>query len=68
MIGSVGVSLGSDLGFYFLVVFGAFWILLALIGLFITMGNMISPHSSSDSHHFFQHLAQRLGIHGKYRH
>lgn len=49
MLSNVGLSLGNDLGFYFLVVFGAFWLLIALVGLIVSL-TMNQKNIRYDSH------------------
>ena len=49
MLSNIGLSLGNDLGFYFLVVFGAFWLLIALVGLIVSF-TMNQKNIRQDSH------------------
>lgn len=46
MISGDVFSFGSDLGFNFLIVFGLFWAVIALLGLIVVFDDLIHP-----SHH-----------------
>lgn len=46
MISGTVFSVGGDLGFYFLITFGLFWAIIAIIGLIVVFDDLIHP-----SHH-----------------
>lgn len=49
MLSALPLSFGNDLGFYFLITFGLFWLIIALLGLMVVLDNL--PHR----HHHLRH-------------
>jgi hypothetical protein len=42
MFSGMPLNFGTDLGFYFLILFGLFWMIIAILGLIIVLENL--PH------------------------
>lgn len=50
MLSTMPLSFGNDLGFYFLITFGLFWLIIAILGLIVVFENLPHRHSHHLKH------------------